>query len=211
VKAIRCLMLDMGGVLTQAQRMDKVDELMSILGANCDRDAFRRVYFELRFDYDRGTVDGAEYWRRVARAQGLTLRESDIPKLVSVDLESWFTMRPDMLEFLGGVKHRVGRLVLLSNIHADGVRYIREGNGCSWAGQFHELVLSCEHKLLKPERAIYELALKVSGMSPTETLFVDDNEENVTGAQRAGLSSFRFIDEVDFFARLSSEYEFVHQ
>jgi len=209
VKAIRCLMLDMGGVLTQAQNMDKVDELMSILGASCDRDAFRRVYFELRFDYDRGTVDGAEYWRRVARALGLPLRESDIPKLVSVDLESWFTMRPDMLEFLGGVKRRVGRLVLLSNIHADGVRYIREGSGRPWAGQFHELILSCEHKLLKPERAIYELAINVAGVPPAETLFVDDNEENVIGAQKAGLSSFRFIAEADFFARVSSEYEFV--
>jgi putative hydrolase of the HAD superfamily len=209
MKSIRCLMLDMGGVLTQAQSLDKVDELMAMLGANCDRDAFRRRYFELRFDYDRGTIDGAEYWRRVARALGLTLSEGDIPKLISVDLESWFTMRPAMLEFLGGVKGRVGRLILLSNIHADGVRYIREGSGRPWAGQFHELVLSCEYKLLKPEREIYELAVNVAGVSPAETLFVDDNSENVAGAQAVGLSSFRFVDETDFFARLSSDYEFL--
>jgi len=209
VKTIRCLMLDMGGVLTQEQRLDKVDRLMAILGASCDRDVFRRVYFGFRNDYDRGTIDGAEYWRRVAQSLDLPLRAADISALVAVDLESWFTMRPAMLEFLGGVKLRVGRLVLLSNIHADGVRYIREGSGRPWAGHFHELVLSCEHKLLKPEREIYELALSVSGASPAETLFVDDNEENVTGAQRAGLSSFRFIDEADFFARISTEYDFV--
>jgi len=209
VKAIRCLMLDMGGVLTQEQDLDKVDELMAILGASCERDAFRRRYFELRSDYDRGTIDGHEYWRRVASALSLPLGESDIPKLIAIDLASWFTMRPAMLEFLGGVRGRVGRLVLLSNIHADGVRYLREGSGRPWAGQFHELVLSCEYKLLKPEREIYELALNIASVSPAETLFVDDNEENVIGAQKAGLSSFRFVNEADFFARLSSEYELV--
>lgn len=202
-------MLDMGGVLTQEQNLGKVDRLMAILGASCGRDAFRRVYFELRNDYDRGTIDGHEYWRRVAAALELPLREADIPSLVATDLQSWFTMRPAMLEFLGGVKGRVGRLVLLSNIHADGVRYIREGEGRSWAAHFHELVLSCEYKLLKPEREIYELALGLAGVVPDETLFVDDNPENVVGAQSAGLSSFRFVDERDFFDRISSEYEFV--
>jgi putative hydrolase of the HAD superfamily len=207
MKPIRCLMLDMGGVLTREQNLGKVDRMMAILGARCDREAFRRTYFELRFDYDRGTIDGAEYWRRVARALSLPLAESDIAELIALDLESWFSMRPAMIDFLGGVKGRVGRLVLLSNIHADGVRFIREGSGSRWAAQFHDLVLSCEHKLLKPEREIYELALGVAGVSPAETLFVDDNPENVVGAQAVGLSSFRFVDETDFFSRLSSEYE----
>jgi FMN phosphatase YigB (HAD superfamily) len=200
-------MLDMGGVLTQAHRVDKVDELMGVLALGCSREAFLETYFAERFDYDRGTADGGEYWRRVARSLGADLREADVPTLVRVDLESWFNMREGMLEFLGGARERVGRIVLLSNIHLDGARYLREGEGRAWASRFDELVLSCEHKLLKPEREIYELALDAAGALPVETLFVDDNPGNVEGARAAGLSSFRFVDEDDFTARLAAEYE----
>jgi putative hydrolase of the HAD superfamily len=209
VRGIRCLMLDMGGVLTQEQRLDKVDELMRLLDLGCAREAFREVYFAERLDYDRGTADAREYWSRVARSLGARLREEDLPSLVRIDLQSWFNMRSSMLDFLGGAKGRVGRLVLLSNIHSDGAEYIREGEGRSWAAQFHELVLSCEHRLLKPELEIYELAMEMAGALPRETLFVDDNPENVEGALRAGMSSFRFSSEEDFAAKLEREYEFL--
>lgn len=206
-RRIRCLMLDMGGVLTQEHRQDKLDELMRIIGAACSRDEFRAAYFGERFDYDRGTADGLEYWRRVTKALGLAEpKAADVTALVQVDLESWFNMRAQMLDFVGGVRGRVGRLVLLSNIHADGVRYIREGEGRSWAASFDELVLSCEHRLLKPEAAIYELALAKAGVSPDETLFIDDNPENVVGACAVGLASFLFVDEEDFFAKMHSDY-----
>jgi putative hydrolase of the HAD superfamily len=200
-------MLDMGGVLTLEHRQDKLDELMRLVGASCSRDEFRAAYFGERADYDRGTADGSEYWRRVAKRLGLPEpKAADMAAIVRVDLESWFNMRARMLDFVGGVRGRVGRLVLLSNIHEDGVRYIREGEGCAWASTFDELVLSCEHKVIKPEAAIYELALAKAGVSPDETLFIDDNPENVAGAQALGLASFRFVDEEDFFAKMHSDY-----
>jgi FMN phosphatase YigB (HAD superfamily) len=200
-------MLDMGGVLTQDQRLDKVDELMRLLGFGRPREAFLEAYFAERLDYDRGTADAREYWSRVARSLGASFREEDLPSLVRVDLESWFNMRASMMDFLGGAKGKVGRLVLLSNIHADGAAYVREGEGRPWASHFHELVLSCEHRLLKPELEIYELALGRAGALPRETLFVDDNPDNVEGALRAGMSSFRFSGEADFAAKLEREYE----
>jgi putative hydrolase of the HAD superfamily len=207
VKRITCLMLDMGGVLTQDQRTDKVDEMMRLLGLSCPREAFLEVYYAERAEYDRGAVDGAGYWKRVARRLDADLGQVDLPGLVRVDLESWFNMRPAMLDFLGGVRGRVRRIVLLSNIHCDGARYIREGQGRAWAKSFDELVLSCEHMLVKPEREIYELALDVAGSLPSETLFVDDNQVNVEGALAVGLSSFRFAGEADFAATVARDYE----
>ena len=207
MKRITCLMLDMGGVLTRTHRLEKVDEMMRILGASSTREAFLETYYAQRFDYDRGVADGGEYWRRVTRALGLDLREADVPDLVRLDLESWFNMRPAMMNFLGGIQGRVGRLVLLSNIHFDGARYIREGEGRAWSSRFDELVLSCDHRLLKPEREIYELALRIAGASAESSLFVDDNPDNVEAALELGMSSFRFVDDEDFLARLTPEYE----
>jgi putative hydrolase of the HAD superfamily len=207
MRNIRCLMLDMGGVLTQDQRLDKVDEMMRLLGVSCSREDFHAAYYAQRAEYDRGAYDGEEYWRRVARALGARPVDGSLGRIVQTDLESWFNMRPAMLEFLGDARGRVGRVVLLSNIHADGASYLREGEGRAWAGLFDALVLSCEHKLLKPEREIYELALDAAGALSSETLFVDDNAANVEGARAAGISSFRFAGEEDFLATLAREYE----
>jgi putative hydrolase of the HAD superfamily len=217
VRRITCLMLDMGGVLTLEQRIDKVDEMMLILGlgrgtgGGCGtggaRAEFHRAYFAERNDYDRGSIDGDGYWRRVASALGAEIAGESSRDLVRADLESWFNRREGMFELLGGIRGRVGRLVLLSNIHADGARYLREGAGSAWAAHFDELVLSCEHRILKPERAIYELALDIAGVLPSEALFIDDNEANVEGARAAGLSSFRFTGEAEFAATLEREYE----
>ena len=79
MRRITCLMLDMGGVLTEPQRSDKVDELMRLLGLACPREAFMRTYYAERHDYDRGSADAAEYWRRVVRALGVPFREASVP------------------------------------------------------------------------------------------------------------------------------------
>jgi putative hydrolase of the HAD superfamily len=208
MKTIRCLMLDMGGVLTREHRLDKVDAMTARLGLSCPRERFLEAYYAERFDYDRGSLEGGAYWGRVARALGAALDPTAAGDLVRLDLESWFNMRSAMLDFLGGAKGRLGRLVLLSNIHFDGARYLREGEGRAWAERFDELVLSCEHGLLKPELEIYELALGAAGAQPSETLFVDDNPDNVEGARRAGMSSFRFVGEEDFISTIARDYEF---
>lgn len=209
MKRISCLMLDMGGVLTQDHRQDKVDELMRILGTGCPRGAFLEAYFAERSDYDRGLVRGEEYWRRIGRSLGALPREEDLEDLVRVDLESWFNMRERMMEFLRAARERVARVVLLSNIHHDGARYLREGPGRAWCASFHELVLSCEHGLLKPELEIYELAMDAAGVLPSEALFVDDVQANVDGALRAGMASFRFTGEAEFEAVLERDFELV--
>jgi len=48
----------------------------------------------------------------------------------------------------------------------------------------------------KPDKHIYEAALKLLAMDPLETLFVDDNDANVEGALNAGLlDAHRFARE----------------
>lgn len=53
-------------------------------------------------------------------------------------------------------------------------------------------VLSHEVRARKPERAIYDAAVKLAGCAPAECLFVDDLAENVAGAKAAGLRALRF-------------------
>ncbi len=45
---------------------------------------------------------------------------------------------------------------------------------------------------MKPDPAIYELALRKLGVRPDEAIFVDDTSTNVEAAQRLGLRGIVF-------------------
>jgi putative hydrolase of the HAD superfamily len=206
MKTIRSLILDMGGVLTEPQRPDKARQLHSLLGADCAFEDFMGAYFAKRAEYDRGVADRLAYWRAVASELGASDPGPRVDELTRVDLESWFNMRGAMLAFLRDASDRVRSLVLLSNIHDDGARYLRSGPGRAWASSFDALVLSCDHRLVKPDPAIYGIAVGAAGVPAGECLFVDDSQANVEAALRAGMESFRFVDEEDFIERMARDY-----
>ncbi len=51
---------------------------------------------------------------------------------------------------------------------------------------------SCDLKLRKPEPAIYEYVLKQMKVKPGEVVFVDDQIENVIGAEKLGIHAIWF-------------------
>ncbi len=93
------------------------------------------------------------------------------------------------------------RVFLLSNTNALHYEFIRERY--AFARQVHGAVLSYELGLRKPERAIYEAALKAAGAKPEESVFIDDLEENVRGARAAGIAAIRHTAGVDLKSELA--------
>lgn len=71
--------------------------------------------------------------------------------------------------------------------------------------RFEDIVVSGEVKLLKPDPAIYFLALRRFGLRPDEALFVDDRAINVEGARAVGMAAHLFVDAADLRARLEAE------
>lgn len=61
--------------------------------------------------------------------------------------------------------------------------------------RFGGVVVSGDEKLVKPDPAIYALALERFRLEAARTVFVDDNLANVAGAREAGLIGLHFIDE----------------
>lgn len=71
--------------------------------------------------------------------------------------------------------------------------------------RFQGIVVSGEVKLLKPDPAIYYLALDRFRLRPAEALFVDDRQINVEGALAVGMQAHLFTDAADLRARLIAE------
>lgn len=70
---------------------------------------------------------------------------------------------------------------------------------------FRDIVVSGAEKLVKPDPAIYRLAIARFGIDPARTLFIDDREDNIASAIACGLQGHVFRDtatlEADLLAR----------
>ncbi|MGH8598018.1 MAG: HAD-IA family hydrolase, partial [Gammaproteobacteria bacterium] len=60
--------------------------------------------------------------------------------------------------------------------------------------RFRDIVVSGDEKLVKPDPAIYDLALARFGIAPERAIFVDDREENVAAAEAQGMVGHHFTD-----------------
>ena len=66
-----------------------------------------------------------------------------------------------------------------------------------------DIVVSGDEKLMKPDPAIYRLALRRFGLAAGEGLFVDDRLENVEAAEANGFAGHHFVDALTLRADLS--------
>ena len=58
--------------------------------------------------------------------------------------------------------------------------------------RFRDIVVSGDEKLVKPDAAIFHLALTRFGLAADDALFVDDNAANVAGAAAVGIRAHHF-------------------
>lgn len=61
-------------------------------------------------------------------------------------------------------------------------------------GRFRDIVVSGDEKLVKPDPAIYRLALERFGLRGPDALFVDDRLDNVEAARALGIHAIQFTD-----------------
>ncbi|SNS84886.1 HAD-IA family hydrolase [Sphingopyxis indica] len=68
--------------------------------------------------------------------------------------------------------------------------------------RFQDIIVSGTERLMKPDPAIYALAIERFGIDPAGALFIDDNPANVAGAEAAGIAAHRFEDAAGLEAEL---------
>jgi len=63
--------------------------------------------------------------------------------------------------------------------------------------RFRDIIVSGTEKLMKPDPAIYRLAIERFGIDPAGALFIDDVAYNIAGAEAVGIAGHRFVDAAD--------------
>ncbi|HYF97110.1 MAG TPA: HAD-IA family hydrolase [Patescibacteria group bacterium] len=86
-------------------------------------------------------------------------------------------------------KYQIG---LLSNSRGDYLRPILDKHGITQL--FDEIIISSEVGIIKPDPAIFELALGRTGITAEQAIFIDDNETNAQAAASIGIKSIWYKD-----------------
>ena len=124
--------------------------------------------------------------------------------------EAWNAILIDFplyrLEFLQMLSQKY-RLFLLSNTDSIHIEQFQHKAGISFYRDFYQcfekVYFSYELGMRKPDAAIFEFVIKEHNLSPKNTLFVDDNLENIKSAQKLGLQTWHLQkgeeDVIDLF------------
>jgi glucose-1-phosphatase len=101
------------------------------------------------------------------------------------------------------------RLFLLSNtssIHiTESNKILQKATGVPYLGVlFEKMFLSYEMGVMKPNLGIYEMALAEANIKPEETVFLDDNFDNIQAAKELGIQTIHVQKPVSILEYLSN-------
>lgn len=170
---------DYGEVL--CTRTEALPRLAARLGVSQER--FESAYWAHRDAYDRGCSD-EEYWSAVAASTGARLDGDAVADLTRLDIEGWSYLHPASAALLDELARDGAQLALLSNAPSSFARFAERQ---PWAEHFRVRVFSGDVGCAKPDAKIFELLAERLGARPSDCVFFDDREVNVTGARAAGL------------------------
>ncbi|KAJ6028578.1 HAD-like protein [Penicillium herquei] len=151
-------------------------------------------------DYEIGKITEDECFAQVATLFGCELAE--LKEVVS-NLRETLTYDKDMVSLFKEIKQIPGvTIVLVSNISEPEYQALR----CRWDdffwSTFDEIFTSAMLGVRKPSLGFYEHVLRVMRAVPRQTLFIDDQPENVLAAMSLGMRGI--VGTVDLSRKLKN-------
>ena len=185
---IRAVIFDYGNVLVPMPPPTAFEELIHTAGIPSP--SFLESLWRHRLEYDRGALDSAAYWHKIALDNGKKFTDRQIHKLIEIDLALWIHPTPSMLAWVRGLRESGRKTAILSNMPREFSRYLR--SNADWLEDFDHKVFSGEMGVVKPDPEIYFACLQGLAVNAEEALFIDDVAVNVKAAEVIGINSIRF-------------------
>jgi glucose-1-phosphatase len=196
---IKNIIFDLGGVILDLAVPKTLIGFAKLSGLPPERviELFRSSAGFL--DFERGEIGEKQFRDFVRETYNIKATDDMLDECWNAML---LTIPHEKLELLAILKNKY-QTFLLSNtntIHLDFInRYaLPSGNGIhTLEDYFHKTYFSHLMKKRKPEREIFLQVLNENGLHPAETLFLDDNADNIEGAKAVGLQT-AFVNTNDF-------------
>ena len=189
--SIKAIIFDLGGVILDLSVNHTLEAFSSLsgLGVNRVKDIF--ISSPEFNEYEKGSLNDGQFrdFIRMTYVPHASDRQID---------DCWNAMLRglpvDKLNLLNELKKHFG-IYLLSNTNNIHLQYINEHLLKNLTGKndldgyFHRAYYSHRMGKRKPDADIFEQVLQENDLTPLHTLFLDDNPDNISGAERLGIQT----------------------
>ena len=184
---VKNLIFDFGGVIINID-FNRTFDAFTALGITDVRGVWKQVLSSgLLYDMEKGLYSPYEFRKKMCTATGIHVTDDVFDK-------AWNSMLLDIpgdrVRLIEKLKKKY-RVFLLSNtneIHYNCYCGLLKPYGYEYLDDlFDSAYFSFRMGKLKPGTDIFEEVISKEKLNPAETLFIDDMQENVFGAEKAGL------------------------
>ncbi|MEK6568137.1 MAG: HAD family phosphatase [Candidatus Omnitrophota bacterium] len=188
VKEIKAVIFDLGNVLIGFDHTIAVKKILKHTPKK-SQDIYD-LFFDsaLTQEFEKGKTGTLEFFKQVQIALELKISYREF-------LPIWneiFFSKPESEDFVASLNSGI-KLALLSNVNQLHYEYIRE-EFSSTIGLFEadKIIPSFRTGFIKPDKKIYDLALKVLDMPKESVVYVDDRLDLIEAALSYGIKSIQF-------------------
>ena len=187
---IKNIIFDLGGVVIDIDFNLTFSAFARL--ANQSIEETKKVMSDLNIwdRYERGSLTDQDFINIIRESLQLMQTDEEIITAWNALLLELPKKRIDLIKQIN-TKYNTYVLSNTSNIHIVGVNKILEKS----TGEndlkniFGKIYYSYEINRRKPDLDIYEFVLKDAGLKPEETLFLDDNLDNIGAAKKVGIQT----------------------
>lgn len=181
---VKVIIFDLGGVLFTDGTTVFVKKIMLRYGV--DEATVRDVLDgELGSSYREGKISREEFWRRAKETLGL---REDMERLETEWIESYELIEGTkrIIEFVS----KTHKVYFLSDNVRERVERLEQKH--HFLSLFSGGIFSHEAGIRKPNPRIYQMALELAGVVPSEAIYIDDKPHFLPPARELGITTFVF-------------------
>jgi len=187
---IRAIAFDWGGVFTEGTfDSSAVEELATLSGLAAP--AVEAEYLPLMAELEEGAFDLPEFRCRLQERLGVAFDAGAFTEAF-LGAVRW---REPMADLLRSIPERYVVGMLSNNVPELCDRVRRDAR----MDRIERFVFSNEIHIRKPEARAFEALTQALGVSPEDTVFVDDNDANIRACQALGFNGL-LVDDLPAFA-----------
>lgn len=186
---IKAIVFDWGGIFTENTFDSSAVKNLAAL-CNTSPEVIGKIYFPLMEEFETGAFDFDTYYQKFVAASGFDLEPGLFRKTFLGSVKERFAMF-EVLKAIPEV-YTVGMLsnnvpVLCDRVRTD-PRFSR----------IQHFVFSNEIGVRKPDPQAFAQLTRVTGVPATQTVFIDDNTDNITACEKLGFAGL-YLDTFEGF------------
>jgi glucose-1-phosphatase len=202
LRNISTIIFDLGGVLLDLNTNLTIKAFAQLSGLDTKEIISRFHGGKWSYAFEKGEIDAATFRNEIRTILDANIGDTQID-------QAWNAMLLDIplsrLEIISQLKNKY-QLLVLSNTNSIHVKMFdkivsNSTNGGNIENYFDEVYYSHKIGMRKPDNEVYAYVIETNNLIPEKTLFIDDMEQNIIGAQSAGLKTVHLTNQ-DYLPQL---------